>query len=261
MKKLTGFIALGLAGAAAAIAASSPVAELNVELARLLGPFQNATTMAQLVFRTVETNAEHALKLEASGRYFKVGSQNQLDLNLEDLSYNYGDGSAPTTKMKLFVGTDLTKLLSQEDLNRIVPEAEKMVEGMAKEYAREYGDAVTVVAQVTEKTQDQQGNYTGVKARISGKIDLTKLPAGKTVDSVFATDADLSLSIDLKTGMRAELVIVSNPAYKAFQSDEKGLKDYLDSLLKRDEKSLSELVRIFQQLDSSAGEFVNGSKQ
>lgn len=264
MKKLFLSLGLGLAVAAGAVAApqlDSAVTELNQEIKRLLQPYQNSDTKAALTFRAIKTDAVRALQVKLNGVYRKVGTQNKLEVKVQDVSYDYGNGKAPTTKIKGEIGLDITKVVPQKYLNEIIPGIEEMVQEFAREYARDYGDAAKVVAKVTEKKTDAEGNFVSIKAKVSGKIDLSKLPANVNVEDVLFTDARADVSIDLKKGLKLNVVLVSNPEYKGFDVNDKGLKESLENLLARDPKELKDIEDLFRGLDNMASHFVNGERE
>lgn len=258
MKKT--FLSLGL-GLAVASAAFASVLDLNTEIARLLQPFQNEKTVAALSFQDIRTDEVRTLALALNGLYRKVGSQNRLEIRLDDVSYNYGDGTAPVTKINAGIGIDLSKIMPQKQINELIPGVEEMVQGLAKEATREYGDAVTVVAQVLEKTQDDAGNYLSIRAKIGAVIDLSKLPEAKPSEDVLFTSAEAELVVSVKDGLSVNAVIVSNPAYKGFRRDQKGLKESLEQLLARDPKQMAEIEKIFKSIDGFAARIVEGAQE
>jgi hypothetical protein len=259
MKKTALALVAGLSVATAAFAASQ-IESLNAEIARILAPFQNESTVARLSFHSIETNKERALSVGVSGLYSKVGTANKFEIRISDLSYNYGNGSAPTTKVNAGVGIDLTKVLPQESINQLIPVVEELVKEMSQGVTKDYGDAVTVDARVLEKTQDEAGNYVAIKALLKADIDLGKLPETKPVDQVLLQSGEAILTVNIKEGISLEASLVSNPRYKGFQRDQKGLKETLEQLLARDPKQMEEIQRIFGGIDGFATKFVNGTK-
>ncbi len=261
MKKNLISLGLSLALATTAIAAPAAVQALNSEIARLLQPFQNEKTVAALTFRDIRTDEVRTLGLALNGIYRKVGSQNRLEVRLDDVSYDYGNGTAPVTKLIAGIGIDITKILPQDSINQIIPSVEEMVQGLAKEATSEYGDAITVTAEVLEKKQDDSGNYVSIKAKLAAAVDLSKLPKGKLSEDVIFASAEALLEVNLKEGLSLNAVIVSNPAYKGFRRDQKGLKESLDQLLARDPKQMEEIERIFKSIDGLAAKVVEGIQE
>lgn len=251
MKKTMFALAAGLAATTAVYAATNLEA-LNAEITRIVAPFQNEATVARLAFTSIATNEERALSVGVNGLYRKVGAQNRLEVRISDISYNYGDGSAPTTRINAGVGIDLTKIMPQEQLNEMIPGVEQIVEEMSKGVTKQYGDAATIEAKVLEKTQDAAGNYVSIKAMIRGNIDLAKLPETMPVENVLVQSGELILTVNLKEGIDLEGFVVSNPRYKGFQRDQKGLKETLEQLLARDPKQLAEIERAFKWIDEAA---------
>jgi len=258
MKKSFFSLGFGLTLATAALASTSAVQALNAEISRILAPFQNEKTVAKLEFQDIRTNETHTLALALNGLYRKFGSQNRLEIRLDNVSYNYGNGTAPTTNVVGGIGIDLTKLMPQEDINLIVPEVESMLQNVAQSYARDYGDAVNISAKVLDKQQDAAGNYVSIKVSLSAKIDLLKLPESMPVQEVLFTGAEATLNVNVTEGIELALTLVSNPFYKGFQRNGKGLKDSLDELLARDPEQIRQIQSLFKSLDGIADEFVDG---
>jgi hypothetical protein len=251
MKKLLFFPALFLSAIAMA-SSLNPVIELNAEIQKILLPFQNEKTEARLTFDAIETDAVRALSLKLSGIYKKLGSNNQLEVLLSDLSYNYGNGSTPTTALKAALNTDLTKIVSQDDINDFIPGLEQTIIELAKGFTEEYGEAIQVEVKITDKSQDQNGNYTGIVGFLNFNIDLTKLPEGKLVEDVPVVSGTATISVQVKSGVGIDATVISNPQYKGFQENNEGLKEILDKLLAKDAATLDQFRSLFQQLEDFA---------
>ncbi len=236
----------------------SAIDALNAEVDQVLQYFRNDSTQAALQFKSIQTNAERALSLKLDALYKKTGTINTVEIRLDNLEYIYGDGTSPTTNVKGFIGVDITKLVSQQELNRIVPEVESFIQSFAAGYTRQYGEAATVEAVISDKGQDKQGNYISIKGQISVKLDLTKLPQSIKLEDVFLREATAALEVDLTKGLSVDVKIVSNPAYKAFQPGQDGLKEGLDKLLAKDPETIKEIGKLFTDLDQGAGRIVNG---
>jgi hypothetical protein len=261
MKKILVVLGLGISFALSAIAApqlKNAVSELNAEIERLLTPFQDENTKAFLNFRAIETDAVRATEVKLDALFRKIGTQNIAEVKIEDISYSYGNGETPTTNINGSLGIDITKILPQETLNEIIPGVEEMVLELAKDFAKEYGDAATIDVKVTDKTTDENGNFVTIKATMSGNIDLTKLPAEVKVEDVLFTSAGIELDVNLVKGISFKLNAISNPAYKGFQEDQEGLKEMLEKLLARDAKQMQEIESLFKNLNETASQIVNG---
>jgi len=92
---------------------------------------------------------------------------------------------------------------------------------------------------------------------LDGALDLNKLPAGKPANDELIKAVHLELTMS-RDGAKFSLHLVSNPGYKGFAKDERGLKEWLELLLKQDKNTLAELVQYFQMIDSLAGQLVDG---
>ena len=229
---------------------------LNSEITNILAPFQNQATVAKLKFDTVEINSERAAKVALNGLYSKIGSKNNFEVKVDNLSYDYGDGTSPTTVFKSSLGIDFTKLLTREESNTMIPNAIEFLEQIVKEYTDQYGNAIFIKGVVTSTTKDTDGNYTGLTALISAKIDLNKLPDERLRKFVMLTDAFFSITLNLKTGIAIDSFVVSNPEYWGYEEDQIGLKEILDHLLAHDDAARSMIESIFMTLESTASEWV-----
>lgn len=258
MKKLM-LAPLALLAAGVAVASTLAVTELNAEVAKLLAPFQNANTTASVVFSKLETNAERALSGGVAVLFKKVGTQNTLEIAIPELSYDFGNGTAPTTKLNGAIKLDLTKVIPQDQLNEMIPSAEETILGLAQGFAEEYGEAATVEAKVTEKNQDANGNYVSLKGTLSFNLDLAKLPATVKAEDVPVLSGTVLIGLDVNTGAVISAVVVSNPSYKRFQKDNTGLKEVVDRLLAKDPELLRQIGDALQSIDEFADSFVNGS--
>lgn len=256
MKKF--FLIPLFAASTALAAATGSVAELNAEILKVLAPFQNEATVAEMNFSKAETNAERALAVAVSALYKKVGTQNTLALDIRNIAYEYGNGTNPTTTIDASVGLDLTKVLSQADLNEIIPNVEETIKQLSGELTSRYGEAITLETKITDRTQDEAGNYTGVKGSIVFSIDFAKLPEGKAKEDIVVKSGSAAIAVNVKTGVSIAATIVSNPEYKGFKSDNEGLKELLDKFLSRDEAVMGQIDWLFRQLENIANQVVNG---
>lgn len=241
MKRIVLSLGLCLAFVTPNYAANDAAHKLNKTIANVLAPFQNANTYAKCQFNTVEINDERAVKVSLNGRYRKSGLNNKVALIVDNLDYNYGDGSAPTTIFKSQAVLDLTKFVSQELLNGIFEYAGQWIEQYGSEYSEDYGDAASVRGVITSTKRDGRGNYIALSGLISAKIDLAKLPEDISRNEVAVTEAVISFSLDVKKGLNVDGYVVSNPDYLGFQSDAVGLKELLDGLLSQNKEVLANL--------------------
>ncbi len=254
MKKFARSLALVLA--LAAIPAFAGVDALNEAVKGLLAPFNNPVTIADLKFDNVEINSERALSVKAGGIYRKVGKENVLEVKVDEVSYNYGDGTAPLTTAKGSIGVNLLKFVSQKDINELAPAMEDIVADFAKSVGKGYGDALEVEAKVLDKKTTEAGDLESITIRLAGKLDLTKLPADKPANDEVITSGAIELTVGVN-GAAVNLWAVSNPGYKGFQGDQQGLKEMLEKLLALDEESLKDLQMFFSGLDGFAEKLVD----
>ena len=260
MKKIFGLLVLGLSLGLNSFAADSAANDLNLEFEKILAPLQNQLTAAWVKFAAIETDATRALKLDVAAYYFKMGALTNIEFKLDRLSYEYGNGLTPTTKLKASVATDFAKLFSQETVNQMVPGTEQIVTGFAKDFTRQYGNAVTVDVKVTDKVQDKNGNFTAIKATFVGSVDLAKLPQNVKAEDVIFTSVKLALVVNVHSGLTIYGQVISNPQYRGFKRDGEGLKEYLEKLRTRDERTLKSFAEAAKSFDRSMTDLANNKR-
>lgn len=258
MKRIMLSLGLSFSLATCAFAADNPVEQLNTQVANILAPLQNNTTVAKIKFDAFESDEERATKVAVKALYRKTGPSNTLALKITNLSYDYGDGSAPTTVIKGGIGINLSKLFTTEELNFLMEDATEVVKNLAADYMDDYGNALSIKSVITSTTKDANGNYTGLTGLISAKIDLSKLTdEDLDVEDIKVTEVVLSLELDVKHGLKINAYIVSNPAYVGFKQGEEGLKELLQNLIDGDEEQIEAFQVLAQQLDALVTELVS----
>lgn len=260
MKKTALSLGLSLILATPLFAANNHLNQINSHIKNTLAPMQDNLTTARLTFDDLENNSTHTVKVAVNSLLKKIGSQNTLALKVDNLSYDFGDGSAPMVIFKGSFGLDLTKIIPQDKINELIPSAATYFETMIMEQLQaDYGDAVTVKGVVTSLTKDRNDNYTAMSALLTIGTDLTKLPADTNINQITFTNIVCSVSIDLKTGIKIDSFVTINPLFYRFERDEDGLKEYLDGLIHNDEEAFENIGNLFRELDSYAIEVVEKS--
>lgn len=250
MKKLL-IASLALFGATGAVAAFDSIDELNAELTKVLAPYQNPTTTALLSFGKIELSSERALSVALSAYYEKLGSQNTLEIHVPYAGYDYADGK-PVSRLTGSVKLDLTKLLPQDQLNELIPNVESFIADLASQLSSEYGEAVSVTTEITDRQQDKDGNFTAVKGSIRFAIDLSKLPETMPASEVPVIGGEAIVAVEVTKGFSIDLNVNSNTAYKGFDSNQTGLKEYLEALLARSPELFARIADFVKQLDEGA---------
>lgn len=260
-KKKTTALILTLAMAATAVAGSAALSieTLNARIVQILAPFQDAGTTAYLKFRSLDINQERTLKFEVDGKYRKVGTENFLEVSLSDFSYEYGDGKKPMVKASLYLGTDLTKIIRQEDINDMVPSIESILHNIASDTLHSYGDAATMSVSVKDKKKDENGNYISIDGTIELSLDMDRLRPDQKLSSI-AQGFRISVQADVKKGITLSGVLFLNPQSKGFVEDENGMKDVLLRIQQGDTAELESILKTFKSLNRMADEIVNGRK-
>jgi hypothetical protein len=223
--------------------------KLNNELVGVLNQYQDQNTQVSLTFKKIKTDETRALDVQLAMDFKKSGVGNTVDLNLNNVEYKYGDGSAPTTLFDTAIGLNLTKIFPQADLNGMIPQFADLLKQEASQLGALYGTAIQIDVNVTDATPDAQGNYKTLKAEISAKIDMDKLPQSIEANTVMFTSAHVNLDLDVATGVKLSGNLVSNPKYVDFQTDQLGLKGLLDKLVACDSKTLQQVSHEVSELN------------
>ncbi len=240
---------LGTAG----MAGLSKVSELNAAIAKLVAQYNYKGSKVSLVVSKAEVNAERAVALQGKIVVKKVG-QSAAGALKGDVSYSYPVRADAIPVLSFSAELDarhgnMTKILnnlgvSEDEVRRLFVETEKSVHESANEILKTYGDAATVVVKVKHSTKDKAGNYRDLALQLDVKLDLTKLPANIKPEAVLLLAAKMDVDLDLDRGFSVKGKVLMNKNYTSFRSDEVGLKEYVEALLKQDPAAMAELSGI-----------------
>lgn len=240
-----------------AIGTPEQIAELNKAVAELLKPYNDNLTKASLAFLRVGTNDKRAVELEVTASVDKKGATADGAIRINQLSYSYPESpdARPETKAKLALELPLLKLATQEQINDLAPNADRLLKEFTEQKRREYGAAATVDARITHLDKDAAGNVTGLGLAIDLDMDLSKLPPKKDQKYVYATRVRIALEMTLQ-GLTLAIEVVHNPNANEFQKDKTGLKELLDGFLAHDAKALKTVTTFIDDLDSLTDTFL-----
>ncbi len=257
LNKKISFIALGAAVLSLTAVAADNLAELNIIAAEILAPFQTEKSSATLEFTELTTDDANVLTLKTNASYSRVGRAQSLLVKVDELSHSF-DGGRPVSKLSGSAQFDLTKLFPVDQSDALVEGAEEMVKDIAKNYTKEYGEAVTVEARVYDQVKNDEGHYTGFKATLSATIDLAKLPEGKKPEDMAILGGKIDLAITLATGIALNAEIEHNPSFHGFKAgDAANFKVAIDKLLTRDEAAKGQILNLLTKVDEMAGQIVD----
>lgn len=225
---------------------------VNKAVAKILEPFNNDTTTAKLEFTYLDIAEGMTQRFGGVLGITKIGKENELAFNISKLDYQYkGETGVPTVDAAADLKLDLVKLLGQKEINEIAGDAAKMVVEFGQEMTKEYGEAVTTEAAVEVLEKDEAGDVVRLKIRVGATIDLSKLPEGKTVDSVEATGGVGTFDFT-RNSATLTLNVKMNPDYKGFKSDQTGMKEYIEMLLAGNKETYDQLGEMMGFLDQIA---------
>ncbi len=248
--RLPGFAA-ALVVSSVALAATFTIQDVNLKVLELIKPFNNPVTKMEFAFTSLNVDATRALDFGFTGFVSKLGSQNEAKLEVKKAQYSYGTGAKPTASVDLNVEFDIVKALGQDVINKVAGELDDALVEMSADFVKDYGSAITVTAKTEELKLDAAGNVEVVKLRLSAVMDFAKLPATKTLDAVEFQTLDVVVRADTK-GLTLQGEVVLNPLYRGFQSDQNGMKEYVEKLLVDDEQTYAELKSYLGFFDAAA---------
>lgn len=253
LKKVTPFLFVfsSLAVAAGLITKD----EVNTKVAALLAPFNNETTVSLINFGDLNVDAVRALDFSITAMFAKKGPENELLLKLQNASYHYGDGTAPTVTGDLSLQLDLVKVFGQKSLNDLSPELESMVKQAVADYSKKYGTAVSLDVAVDELNKDAQGDFDSAKLHLNATIDFTQLPATLKAGDVEFKALNVVFFVS-KKDLGAKVQVVLNPLYKNFEADQPGLKEFIEKLLNEDSETYKSIFEAASFLDGLATDLV-----
>lgn len=233
--------------------AAISVTEVNSKISALLAPFNTKASTASLTFTDLNIDAVKTLDFGLKGLYWRVGSENELAINVENASYHYGDGSNPRLDVRLTADFNIVKAFGQDTVNDMAEGLADMVEGMAQSYTEKYGEAITFDVAMKQIVKDQNGNVVSAKMSLTATLDFTKLPANLPSDEVEFKSFQLAVDVS-QTNILLAGSVVMNPQYKAFHQDQDGLKEYIEALLYKN--TYDRLAELFSMVDDLAKEIV-----
>jgi hypothetical protein len=254
LKKAAAFVLVFASVATAAVLISKE--EVNKKVAAITAPYNVGDTKLELSFTDLNVSDLRALDFGIDFLLAKKGPANELVLKVSDTSYHYGNGTTPTVKADISMKLDLLKVFGQDVLNSGAADFEDIAKSMASEYTQKYGEAVTLDAKMVEVLKDSAGNVTSAKVRLGAVLDMGKLPAGLEVADVEFQSFQTELTINA-AGMGGKLTLVMNPLNKSFQSDEPGLKEFIEALLGEDTATYQQLADLAEVMNSFAESIVN----
>jgi len=254
-----GATALSLTAVAAAPRLNDSLPQLNAIAAEILAPFQTDKSKASLKFVSLTADDSLLRSIKLNAFYQRTGKAQTMTVTLKELSHEFA-GGRPVSKLSGDAAFDLTKLFQQEQINSLVEGAEEMVKDLAKNYTKDYGDSVTIDARMVEKLKNSAGNYVSFKAKVSAKVDLSKLPQGKKSEDMAIVEAKLDVSVVLNKGIALTAEVQHNPAFHGFlPGDKANFKVALEKLLTRDESAKNEILKILKQVDGMAASVVDAN--
>lgn len=232
--------------AATAVAATLTLEQVNTKLVELVAPFNNQNTQTTLVFTDLLANDERALKFGVNFNYAKQGSKNKVVIAIDEIRYDYGNGVNPLAQGSVSIQTDLIKAFGLEAVNGIGEALDEIATEFAKDIGKEYGDALIVEAKTSNLVKDQAGNIVSISIELSASMDFSKLPQTKPLSEVEFRNLKIVANLN-KHGVAAKAAVLLNPAYKGFNRDQAGMKEYIQLLVSQDQKTYEQL-RMFVQI-------------
>ena len=243
---------------AVAVAGIFSIKEVNDTVVEFLKPFNNNITKAQIVFTDLDINNERVIKFGVNGLLSKIGKNNELEFSVPRFEYTNDGASKPSLSAAVLLKLDLVKAFSQKYINDMAPELADWLHDVSQDFAKEYGEAIIVESQVDELLKDDAGDVMSMKLHFNATIDLSKLPETMPVANVLFENLNLNISVSRTTGSLGGQVNL-NPKYKGFAKDQRGFKEFIESLINKDEKTYRELAEMAEWVDKLAEWLANKS--
>lgn len=239
-----------------ATAAALTVSGVNEKVKELLAPFNSETTQVRVEFGALELTDYGTRAFQVGGQLKKSSEWNTLEFTVPEIRYRNTGRGAPRAAAKLNLKLDLVKAVGQSALDELANEAEDFVLSFAKDMAAEYGDAASISAKVDELVRDENGHVVSLRLHIEAGIDLKKLPVevsrrgvplvwGRIDAKITRSEGEVALKIDL------------NRAYKGFDADETGIREWVEGLLGKNPQVYEDLSSFVAIIDSLAETLVN----
>jgi hypothetical protein len=238
-KKLA-FLALTIT---AATAIASNIADINKTIQDLINANLESNQKVNFEFTKLETNEFQTLSfgLKANLWAKSLTSDNELNLKLEPVEYEYNNGIDPTLKFGINLTTDLTKILTREEINDLAQEVESIILNVSSSFLADYGDAATVTTQIDQFKKDSDGNVTEMSGNFRIKINKPLLPEDIRIEDVPFEEVFVTASVTL-TNIQLNIESKLNPLNRHFKQDEVGLKEYLDKVINKDPSTLEAIA-------------------
>ncbi len=246
---------------------SSKIDELNQLLADTLKPLNIVdasglkVSEASLVFTQLETTDAGTKALAGKLVYDRKGSQRNLKFSFEGSYVNPQDGTDPALALSAVFNSDfviqMTNAKSFEDLVKtgendnlaaIAKEGFDMAKGILGPVE---SDSVQIT---TSRTTDANRAIASASLVIEAKIDFADPRYAGREEVFMATHTKISFKVGKD---KTQVSVEATPNIKAsyFKKDQQGLKEFVDALLAKDPKTVSQLQWIVELVNSFAMDY------
>ncbi|KHD88698.1 MAG: hypothetical protein OM95_07810 [Bdellovibrio sp. ArHS] len=246
-----GTMAAALVVSSVAMAGIISKDEVNRKIAAIAATYTNPTTKVEAAFTELRMDAVRTLDFALQAFAYKKGPANELYLRVNNASYHFGDGTAPRIAGDVAVQFDLVKAFGQQVLNEFGGQLEDLAKSLISDYGQKYGDAIDVAVVMDELQKDVDGNIISAKMRLRAVVDFKKLPANLPIEDVEFKSLQARIGAD-RGGLTGSLEVFVNPAFKGFNADQPGLKEFIEKLLVDDKETLESVARNIQMVDDIA---------
>lgn len=247
-----------MAGAAlfttAAFAAVVTVADVNVKVANLLAPANDANTQIEAMFTKLSVDSVRATGFGFELRAEEIGTRTvKFDGNIDYDYQTLATGDEPRFSGSLALETDFIGAFGQDFVNQMGSSVEQVVMDFVNSFTAEYGAAAQARVTVENMQRDAQGNVVAARVRFDGVVDLAQLPASTALSDVQIKEISAVIEVNFQGQQSARLEVsgVFNPAFRSFQKDETGLKELIELLLNDDPS-------VYQSIGQFVGYFAAG---
>lgn len=226
---------------------------LNRKIAAITAPYNDPNTKLQIQVTDLKMDDQRVRDFGLAAQLIQRGNANNLELNIPNLSYHYGNGTQPVINADVALKLDLIKALGRDMLNFYANDFQKVIADMTEEYAKNYGKAATLTAQLVDLQKDPQGNMKSARILIHAELDLAKLPPEMKPEDLEVKSLDAQLDLR-EGGLNLRLSILPNPGYRGFAKGQPGLKELLADFVSEDSETsaqLSDFIKLIHFLSDA----------
>lgn len=231
--------------------------KLNQQFKEWLELFNNNLVKSELRIDEIIMTNERICYLKGNASYSREGAFDAVFLDVSGFYDNRDLEKGPVSQFKANLKVNILRLFKgHKGVNDFAASIEKQFQELVSAKMEEYKDAAEVQTKITLKEKNKEGDLIRLEGNGSLKVDLSKLPEEVAKKEVFLKEVTFKISLTLN-GAQVEVNITPNTSYIGFQKDEKGLKEWIEGILKGNEEEEESISGAFDFIDGIAKEIVD----